>query len=129
MIYTARLNETIALRVIASQPDSEDQLWVEDGEEYTFSCHPEECWVDWYLPSTPDGITNALAWMAGLRVRGVKCFCLCAAYAKTFGGFAIGSRKTLPINKTGALYFFANDAPGAYGNNRGIITVNIKRTK
>lgn len=129
MQHTIGLNETITIRVIARESYSTDGLVVTFGEHYKFSCHPDECWVDWYLPSSPDGITNVFAWLAGLRVRDAKCFCLCAAYHKHEGGFGIGSAKNITITQNGTLWFFANDAKNAYGNNRGIITLNIKRIK
>ena len=42
--------------------------------------------------------------------------------------FAIGSRCELEPKRSGYLYCFANDAWGFYGNNRGFVTVKLRRS-
>jgi len=92
-------------------------------------CEPGQKWRDWFISTTPDGFYNIIASLAGLRVPHVKCFCLCGGFNEDVAtAFAIGSSKIFDITvPDGELSFFPNDAKGAYKNNKGSITINIKR--
>ena len=130
MVHRIHIDETLHIRVKAREFYSTEKINVVAGEEYRFSCDPEECWVDSIIPASPDGAFNLLALIAGMRVKHTKCFCLCGAYNDQEDGvFAIGANNQLPMTKTGTLSFFANDTKGYYNNNKGVITVHVTRIK
>jgi hypothetical protein len=120
--------QTIPVKVNAIDKFSTDTLQVQPGEQYQFSCDDQQFWTDWYIRSSPDGYFNALGWIAGMRVKKVKCFCLCGIYDQDeTSGFAIGSNKLINVTRAGEISFFPNDVSWAYGNNKGQITVSILR--
>lgn len=118
------------LTIIASEKYSTDKVEVKRGERYHITADSKQRWTDWFIRTTPDGFFNILASLAGLRVKGVKCFSLCGAINEDdTTAFAIGSDKVFSIDKDGLLSFFANDAAKHYGNNKGSIEINIKRVE
>ncbi len=128
-IHTMQKLGTLSLTITASDEFPDTKIAVTIDEEYSFTCDASQHWTDWYRKTGPDGFFNFFAWIAGLRVKGVKCFCLCGAYNDDYTkkGFPIGTEKTVTITENGSLSFFANDAPGHYGNNKGSVIMNIKR--
>lgn len=106
---------------------SDFKLPVHKGDVYEFRCDPGQHWKDWWIKTNADGFFNLLAWIAGLRVKGVKCFCLCGCYNDDEAtAFPIGLHKTITIEKDGYLSFFANDSKNHYGNNKGTIDMTIE---
>ena len=70
------------------------------------------------------------AWIAGLRLKDTKCFCLCGAYNDSDKeAFTIGSGKTISITHGGMLSFFANDVPAHSNNNKGSVELEVLRVK
>lgn len=130
MNHTIQISTSISLRVKAKERYSTEKINIVAGEEYEFRCDEEECWVDWFIPATPNRVYNPFASLVGLRVKKALCFCLCGSYNdKEECLFAIGGSKKIEMEESGTLSFFANDATSYYGNNRGIITVHVKRIK
>jgi hypothetical protein len=102
---------------------------VQTGEVYDFKCDPSQRWKDWLIPTGPNGFFNPLATLVGLRVKKVKCFALCTAYIHDENkNFTIGSERKITATDTGQLFFFANDSPKHYGNNKGSLQLRIERT-
>ncbi len=129
MLHTIPLNTTVNLKINAAEPFSTEKVSVNKGEEYHIYSEPNQIWNDWYIKASPDGYSNFIGAIWGLRVKGAKCFCLCGAYNEDHSRvFAIGSDKTFIIEDSGTLSFFANDVKGFYGNNRGVIAINVRRT-
>jgi hypothetical protein len=127
-IHSLQKGQSIQLPVHACELFSKERLAVQAGEEYEFSCEGKQRWKDWWIKSSPDGFFNPLAMAFGLRVKGVKCFCLCGALNEDLrSAFPIGSSKKAPVTESGTLSFFANDAEKYYGNNSGHIQVKVKR--
>ena len=120
---------TLSLTITASDEFPATKIEVSVGQVYSFTCAASQHWTDWYIKSGPNGFFNFFAWIAGLRVKGVKCFCLCGAYNDDYKnkGFPIGTGREVAINESGTLSFFANDAPGHYGNNKGSVIMNVTR--
>lgn len=120
--------QTKVLDIIACEKWSSHKLAVSQGEKYRIWCDDKQQWKDSFIKSSPDGFFNILAFIAGQRVKGVKCFCLCGAYNKDIStGFAIGSSKEFDVTISGELSFFPNDTSWAYGNNKGSIKINVLR--
>lgn len=120
--------ERVEVPVDSSLRYSADTLKVRTGEKYRFSAKREQRWNDWFVSASADGFTNPLAMLAGLRVRGTKCFCLCGCYDHNdTDAFPIGTFKEESIKRDGTLSFFANDALGYYKNNSGVIILSIER--
>ena len=128
-IHTMEKLGTLSLTITASDEFPKTKIAVTTGEVYKFTCDASQRWTDWYITRGPNGFFNFFAWIAGLRVKGVKCFCLCGAYNDDYTnkGFPIGTAKTVTITENGTLSFFANDAPGHYGNNKGSVIMSVTR--
>lgn len=121
------MSEVIKVSIDSREPFSGFKLPVTAGQKIEFACDKGQRWKDLFFKSSPNGFFNPLAWVAGLRVRGVKCFALCACYnddIKT--AFKIGTGRTIEVEKDGFLSFFANDTEGYYYNNYGSVELEIK---
>jgi hypothetical protein len=119
------------LTIVAAEPYSAERLTVEQGEKYIVLCAPGQDWVDWFLHADPlKGCWNPPAVWRGMRVRGVRCFTLCAAFKDNDDDGArrvpIGESMAMPDGAT-FLSFFANDCEGYYDNNYGSINITVKR--
>lgn len=116
--------------VIDSQEDySSEIIVVSAGQKYQVTCDGNQRWRDSFIKSKPTGFFNPLALLAGMRVKKVKCFCLCGAFDKNDAtGFAIGTGETFVVDGDyKELSFFANDTKGYYENNCGSIVINVVR--
>ncbi|MES2704668.1 MAG: hypothetical protein V4649_18655 [Bacteroidota bacterium] len=122
--------EKATITVYAGAIYSPEAIAVQVGEEYHVWCDKGQRWVDMVIPASPRGYRNPLANIFGQRVKGVKCFCLCAAYnGSDSDAFGIGMNKTFVTTQDGTLSFFANDVRGYEWNNWGKIRVNVKRVR
>ena len=107
---------------------SEDRLVVRPNEKYEFVVASGSRWKDLFIWSSANGFINPLAWISGIRVKGVKCFCLCGTYGERDDkAFRIGTHSTRAFTEEGEICFFANDAWNYYDNNEGIIQLRIIR--
>ncbi|MDQ6482414.1 hypothetical protein [Dyadobacter sp. LHD-138] len=123
-------NQQIKLAILAHEEYSSNFLDVKKGELYKVWCEPGQRWTDWFITTTPKGFFNFLASIVGLRVKGVKCLCLCAAFdKKDETAFKIGDYLILEVPDYTKLYFFANDSKGYYKNNKGSIDVYVQRLR
>jgi hypothetical protein len=129
MIYRLRVGESRILTIQAVDFVSTQKLEVQKEEVYDFDCNPTQRWKDWFISSGPDGFYNPLASLVGLRFKNVKCFALCAGYISNQSeSFVIGSGiEKKSISSTGELFFFANDSPKHYRNNRGSVEMKVTR--
>lgn len=129
-IQSLQPNGTISLFIDAREEYSTQQLQVQKGEQYTFTCEPNQKWKDSFIKTSPNGFFNIAAWIAGLRVKKVKCFCLCACYNEQDNtAIPIGEKRSIEIAEDGILSFFPNDTRGYYDNNSGAINVVVQRQK
>lgn len=122
-------SKKVVFNIVAKEPYSTEYLRVRKGEQYVFYVDPCEKWIDAFITSDADGFNNILLpeWLK--RVKGEKCFTLCATLNKDdTNAFAIGKQKTWIAPKDGNLYFFANDSKCFYRNNKGCIKLNIEQT-
>lgn len=128
-LHQIAAGENVSITIVAREEFPDTKLQVKKGEQYSFSCDGDQRWKDAYITCGPNGFFNIFAWIAGLRVKGVKCFCGCGAYNEDYKskGFAIGTGKEIDITESGTLSFFANDSPGHYGNNKGAIVMRVER--
>ncbi len=128
MEHRLSVGEQKTLLLCAKDVYSKEKLLVSPNEVYLFSCDEDQSWADWFIKTTPKGFFNPLASIQGLRVKKVKCFCLCGAYNQSDeGAFAIGMHNEVTMQEAGNLSFFANDTAGYYHNNKGSIKVTIER--
>ncbi|WP_149243064.1 hypothetical protein [Dyadobacter sp. 32] len=89
---------------------------------YQLSADGNQQWCDWFIKTSPKGYWNPLASVIGLRMKNVKCFCLCGCYNDDIStAFAIGEDCQIIADQDGYLSFFANDSDNYYNNNRGSI--------
>src|SRR5687768_16204758 len=103
-VHTMQIGDELLLTICAKDKFSFDKIAVISGQVFEFTCDRKQRWKDWYINSGPDGFFNLPAWLIGLRVKGVKCFCLCGAYNdQDKGAFAIGSQKLVHVRKAGTL--------------------------
>ncbi len=130
MEHRLSVGEQKTLLLCAKDEYSKEKLLINPNEIYLFFCDEEQTWADWFIKTTPKGFFNVLASIQGLRVKKVKCFCLCGAYNQSdVAAFAIGMRNEVTMQEAGNLSFFANDTAGYYHNNKGSIKVNIERIR
>ncbi len=128
MIYRLQVGEHRTLIINARDVYSSEQIAVEKDEKFELVCAGKQRWKDWFISSGPDGYFNFFAGLWGLRVKPVKCFCLCGAYNKQDrGAFPVGSYCALTTAQPGNLSFFANDSKGFYFNNKGKVKLEVKR--
>jgi hypothetical protein len=105
------------------------ELVLEPGEEYEFSA--EGRWTDMLVHADPDGYNN---WYMSLYNKFKRVpepwFALIGSLNQS-GYFLIGTKNTytVPFDKAGTLYCFANDMKGFYWNNSGKIILTITRKK
>lgn len=128
-IHQLAIGTSKDLVVIAACIFSSERIRINAGEEYEITCDNRQRWKDLFLTSGPLGIFNPFAFLAGLRLKGTKCFCLCGAYNESENDlFEIGTHRVIkiPEGKT-SLSFFPNDAIKHYGNNKGSVIINVKR--
>lgn len=113
-------------------------LPVKEGEVYRLSCPSGQRWKDWFVRTGPAGFNNPLLHIFKPRLRGAKCFCVCGGVRNPGSQgrdadqnlFQIGYgpvEYTVPAD--GELYFFVNDAWGAYRNNRGVVQIVVERVR
>jgi hypothetical protein len=128
MDHRIPVGQSASLNVSARDFYSAETLVVTSGQVYEFICDPAQKWTDWFISSNADGFTNILANIAGLRLRKVKCFTLCGCYNQNEQMlFRIGTHANLAMQLSGNVSFFANDAKGFYGNNKGYLNMVVKR--
>jgi hypothetical protein len=129
-IHQLQVGEMILLKIEAADRYSTDTLQVGENEHYHFFCTHGQTWKDWFYYSGPDGYFNPLAWLLGLRVKGVRCFCLCGTMnEEDKNAFSIGPLFTFKAQSSGELSFFANDVSWCYFNNSGDMNVQITRKR
>ncbi|MCK9205482.1 MAG: hypothetical protein M0P66_00075 [Salinivirgaceae bacterium] len=120
------LNETLEFRAIASQYWNDTGLIIEPGQTYRFEV--SGTWTDSYIDTGADGFDK---WFMACfkpfrRSPKNKWFALMGSLDKG-KPFLIGSRNEITFDKEGKLYCFANDVKGFYGNNKGEVTLKLKR--
>lgn len=128
--HTLQPGESIQIPVYARDTYSRNIITVAQQQEYTICYTHGRRWVDLIIPATATGYNNPLADLFGQRIKGVRCFCLSAAYNDSdTDAFPIGTDLTFKPQLNGTLSFFANDVPGYDWNNWGHIDIIIKRLK
>lgn len=126
-LYDLQQGEEIQIEIFSNEYWSSKKINTTAGQKYRIWSEPSQFWKDWLTKTSPEGFFNILSYIAGQRVKGAKCFCLCGAYDKQEStGFAIGKVKEFDA-QGGELSFFANDTKWAYGNNKGSIIINVIR--
>jgi hypothetical protein len=122
------MTEVIKVTIDSSEPFSGFKLPVAAGQVIEFACDKSQRWKDLIFKSSPEGFFNPLAWIAGLRVRGVKCLALCGCYNDDVNtAFKIGTGCRIEVQQDGYLSFFANDTDGYYYNNYGAVELEIRK--
>jgi hypothetical protein len=131
MIHRLAPLETKELLIYAADPVSPAGILTEAGEQYHIRTDASGRWKDAWISCSPKGFFNVLAWVAGMRVKGAKCFCLCGILdEREQSAFAIGLERVLDVpDGGGRLQFFANDTPGYYQNNSGQIRLQVQRLR
>jgi hypothetical protein len=128
MTYTLKSSDEIQLTIHADQRYSRDGLIVNTGERYLFQVDKNDRWIDLFIPSSANGFTNPLAMISGIRIKGVKCFCLCGCLNEDdTSAFPIGTSAEITMKQSGNLSFFPNDSWDYYKYNFGFVNLKIKR--
>ena len=118
----------VSLIIDSKEKFSSTKFPVLPAVTYELSCDGTQRWCDSYIKTSPKGFWNPLASIAGLRVKKVKCFCLCGCYDDDLHtAFAIGTGCRITSDRKGYLSFFANDADAHYRNNEGSIVLKIRQ--
>jgi hypothetical protein len=137
--YELKPGDAQVIRVFAKASYSCEKFSVQGGESYSIEALPGARWVDWFIRCDADGFKNLFAGNHRMRVKGSKCFCLCAAFGEQdLGAKPIGSKGSITVDPTiekSTLSFFANDADIEVDNswirrnNRGSIQIRVKRVQ
>ena len=130
-------NHSTECEIIAREFWNATNVEVQMGDEYEF--HAEGEWCDLTIRATAGGYATEDApwysrWFLSLfekrrRLPAENWFVLVGAIGKQAeSAFVIGAgRQSWKATAAGELMCFANDVPGAYGNNFGSVTLTIKR--
>lgn len=124
------IQSTESLPIAARTCYSDTYIDIQPGEIYSFVVdHSKDYWSDWYKRVDGNGWDAWYVIDRWKRVSGYPIFYLMGCIDKDDqSAFGIGNgpvRWTAP--RSGQLYFFANDYPMMYWNNKGQITINISR--
>jgi hypothetical protein len=123
-------NTSVKVIVIARDPYGGDPvIEVQKNEVYSFQANEGKTWKDWFIPSSAEGCWNPALLLAKKRVKEARCFTLCGTIDQNEENhFIIGAGlKSFSILQSGELYFFANDSLNFYCNNKGCMTVEVRR--
>ncbi len=141
------VNQSVNYDVFADKASNNSNVFLEAGKTYKITASTNDKWTDDYIETDANGFTSSRGkdkvsreilklFESKRRVPDANWFCLIGytIYLVPILGkytFKIGSTKTLtiPENKGGILYLYANDVNTMYWNNHGKITVTIKRTE
>lgn len=107
------------------------RYWNDTGIELiagvTYRLTASGIWKDADTPCGPDGYDSArlrpFRWLR--RSRPHQWFALMGQVGNVT--FLIGSGTTFTSSVSGELRCYANDAPFMYGNNSGVVTLNVER--
>jgi hypothetical protein len=138
MIHQLKLGESTSMIIDSKDFFSKEKLAVATAEIYNFSVEGKQYWCDSIIKTNANGFNNIMIVInnffskkkVALRLNGIdtKCFTLCGCLDENDNiGFRIGTFSQVAITHSGILSFFANDVAGFYHNNRGTITLTIKR--
>jgi hypothetical protein len=121
------IGDSLILKVYSKPVWNETDIEVKNGETYLFSASGE--WTDWYIISDAKGydMNHMNSFRKYRRSPENKWFALMASVDKSDNGFLIGKYAVIKITETGRMFLFANDVKGFYFNNKGFLTVKIKR--
>ena len=126
-----KIGELLGVTIQARRKWNNTYIQVKQEEEYSLLAAGE--WIDLFIRSGPGGIekpNSVQKLFAGRkRVPASNYFALIGAIDRDMNSaFEIGNvkRKFHPP-RDGILYCFANDVPYAYWNNRGEVTLTVKR--
>lgn len=122
------INEEKTFTIDSAKYWNDINLNVVKGEVYIFIANGE--WTDWFIKCSADGYERfwLKPFISKRRYKSEKLFTLIGSINKTIL-FPIDLNKEYHVQESGSLYFFANDLPGFYWNNKGFITLIIKRLK
>lgn len=109
-------------------------VFVEAGHRIAFRVVEVSDWRDSSIMATPDGQIN-VPWFLNnrlarrlLRHREAEWYELVGCVGRKLNyAFRVGRSADVTITQPGELFFFANDAPWAYGNNFGTIGLDLSR--
>lgn len=129
--YVLNTGESKDLTIVSREFYSAEKIVVRLNQKYQITVAKGQTWTDWFIDADPlFGFFNLLALVKGMRVRGAKCFTLCATFNDSdAGSFRVLFDQPLVVIRDDAktLSFFANDSKGFYSNNRGSIILKIER--
>lgn len=129
LIHELLPGEEREVSVYAADVYSLEKVKLAPGTRYEMYCDPDQSWVDFFIPVSPNGYWNFLADMMGKRIHNAPTFALCGSYDENEGNLVhFGAGKhLLNADKETILSFFANDVLGYYHNNSGSIRVILRR--
>ena len=136
-----QIGEALSFRVVASTQNNASSILLEAGAHYEFCVARNDTWFDAKICCGADGWTADDARPLArplIRAAEPKRRCPCANWFELIGSvgcnesefFRIGCRGrgwTFTPRRTGKLFAFANDLASRYHNNRGAITVTVRR--
>ena len=131
---TMRVGQTAYVPVYANKLWNDSGVDVVSGQVFSFAAPPGEQWIHWQRTCSAEGYASTVFGRPleiFRRVPKAEWLQLIGTIGKSIRSpVIIGSKLVdfLPPSP-GRLYFFANDVPWMYWNNRGMIAVRITRTK
>ena len=129
------VGDSAIIHVKARLSVNRTHLRVNQGTRYQFLVPPCQSWTDFFISINADGYRRGPTWFVQELFRGFKplpqknWFALAGAIDRpTKFPFLIGcGTNAIPMDASGELVLFANDAAGFYWNNFGSIIVAITR--
>lgn len=134
-----KVGEYKNVSVCACRPWNESGIQVAEGQQYSFKAEIISDWIDGKVLSDPfegwlGGFYKTVGFLSGYLKRSDKTswYALVGSVgmddANTFAVIKSEDGR-VPMNKSGKLYFFANDMEGRYFNNKGKIILQVIREK
>lgn len=115
--------------MVAKEKWNDSGLTVKAGSGVRIHAEPGSKWIDWFIECGPDGYEkfwlNPFRWSR--RVPDAPWFALiCCIDRDLPSAFIVGSGTDCYIPpRDGTLFFFSNDAPFAYWNNKGQVKLQV----
>ena len=134
-----KIGEFTEVTVCACRPWNESGIQVLKGQQYSFKAEVVSDWIDGGVPADPyegwqGGFYRFIGYLGSYLKRSEKAdwYALVGSIDKndehTFAVVDISS-DVLTMNRSGNLYFYANDKKGRYFNNKGKVALLVKREK
>ncbi len=135
-VIRLRPGESALVPIVAREKWNGTGIAARKGQQYEFTVLPGQKWNDAWVSTDADG-RSPLYYRFYLSLFNPLKRCQAAPWFSLIGsigqepgqGFLIGAHREVTMTGEGMLNCYANDVPGFYGNNSGVLWTLIKRVR